>query len=1073
MSEPFNLTSFLSVVIEPERLTTIDSWHRHIPFTSVILSLLKPQIFVELGTHRGDSYSAFCQAVVYQELLTRCYAVDTWQGDSQAGFYNNEIFNELTEWHDSRFASFSTMLRMSFDNALEYFSNNSIDLLHIDGLHTYDAVKHDFESWLPKLSNRAVVLFHDTNVRHGDFAVWKLWEELSRCYPSFEFPFGYGLGVLVVGSESPAELLSFLSYAQQHSKQTIDFFYRLGDTAALRKSQLRVSVLDAQTESLGEQLVHARNIVVERDMQLNCANELGLEVKDLTKKLSSIGEDLAISDAQAQYYKSALSIAVEHNRKITRSKFWQARNKVMCLLGRHEKIVDELPLSVCSGGCVLEKRPIVDIIIPVYRNFELTKTAIKSVINSVCSAQFELIVINDCSSDDLLVTWLNDNNQNFTLLHNENNQGFVKTVNRGMSLHPDRDVVLLNSDAEVSNDWLDRLQTAAYSDTSIGSVTPFSNNATIFSYPRFCNDNDLPAGYSLAELDFICSKVNAGQVIEVPTAVGFCMFIRRDCLVSAGLFNAELFGLGYGEENEFCLRSSEFGWRHVLCADTFVYHKGGASFGDTQVENQNKGHRALLSKFPQYDLIIQKFIARDPIAPLRFALDAALTRNSGLPVLLMVSHSRGGGTERHVMDLALQLQGQAVVYLLAPVVEGGEVALGLLDSKHNRMKFDPVTDADLLLNTLQVLGISRVHFHHTIGLALPILFLPERLKCPYDITIHDFYFACPQISLSTISGDFCGAPDEEGCNRCLYSRPAPGNVDILNWRGLGKIMIGGAERVFTPSRDTYLRMNSYFPQGNYIHASHEPELIPVELKLINSRPKRSLKIAVIGALSVIKGADVVESVALESRRQRLPLSFHLLGYAYRRLREKPFSDLEVHGAYQEGHLDSLLHKLSPDLVWFPGNCVETYSYTLSTCLRLGLPVVAPLIGSFPERLGGREWTWLVPPNRSVMEILDHFTIINDALAGRRTPVAAGLLAQPEFVYAQHYLGSTSVVKHTDLQWGKIQALWAEQGNHKSDIVQPRYGDQFIRYIITRPFLQPFFAWVPSRLKQRLKKILLN
>src|SRR5690554_3481190 len=233
-----NLSALFDCCIQtPERLTSIESWHRHMPFACAIMSMLKPDVFVELGTHRGDSYSSFCQAVVQQRLPTRCYAVDTWQGDAHAGEYDTVIYDELNAWHGPRFASFSTLLRMTFDEALEHFPDGSVDLLHIDGLQTYDAVKHDFDSCMPKLSERAVVLFHDTNVRYDDFAVWKLWAELEQQYPAFEFPYGFGLGVLAVGSEVPAVVLEFLDYARANSQEVIDYFYRHGDAAEVRKKQ--------------------------------------------------------------------------------------------------------------------------------------------------------------------------------------------------------------------------------------------------------------------------------------------------------------------------------------------------------------------------------------------------------------------------------------------------------------------------------------------------------------------------------------------------------------------------------------------------------------------------------------------------------------------------------------------------------------------------------------------------------------------------------------------------------------------------------------------------------------------
>lgn len=192
------------VLGEPARLRgDTPAWVSHIPFAFWLVTALRPKCFVELGTHTGGSFSAFCQAVKTLGLDTRAYAVDTWQGDDHAGFYGDVIFNDVATFTQEQYGAFSTLLRMTFDEALCSFEDGSVDLLHIDGLHTYDAVKHDFESWLPKLTPRAIVLFHDTQVREGSFEVWRLFAELASTYPSFEFLHGHGLGVICISADVP------------------------------------------------------------------------------------------------------------------------------------------------------------------------------------------------------------------------------------------------------------------------------------------------------------------------------------------------------------------------------------------------------------------------------------------------------------------------------------------------------------------------------------------------------------------------------------------------------------------------------------------------------------------------------------------------------------------------------------------------------------------------------------------------------------------------------------------------------------------------------------------------------
>ncbi len=187
---------------KPEQIIA-SAWLEHAPFAYWFMQACRPKILVELGTHNGFSYFSFCQTVRRLELPTQCFAIDTWTGDDQAGFYGEEVFTSVLSINDENYRGFSTLLRCRFDEALPYFADGEIDLLHIDGHHTYEDAKADFESWKPKLSNQSIVLFHDINVRERGFGVWKLWGELTSKHPHFSFVHGHGLGVLAYGNMIP------------------------------------------------------------------------------------------------------------------------------------------------------------------------------------------------------------------------------------------------------------------------------------------------------------------------------------------------------------------------------------------------------------------------------------------------------------------------------------------------------------------------------------------------------------------------------------------------------------------------------------------------------------------------------------------------------------------------------------------------------------------------------------------------------------------------------------------------------------------------------------------------------
>ena len=273
----------------------------------------------------------------------------------------------------------------------------------------------------------------------------------------------------------------------------------------------------------------------------------------------------------------------------------------------------------------------IDVIVPAYKGFEQTRRCIESVLANAQRTPFALIVVDDASPEPAIPQYLDSlaAQGRIELLRNETNQGFVRSVNRAMALHGDRDVVLLNSDTEVANDWLDRLVAASQAGERIATVTPFSNNATICSYPYEGWPGGVPGTLGLAALDRLFAATNSKRTIDIPTAVGFCMLIRRAALDEIGLFDAERFGRGYGEENDFCMRAMKANWRHVLAGDVFVFHEGGVSFSEERHALVKTNALALVAVHPEYNRVVHEFILADPARELRDAVDLARMRIGG------------------------------------------------------------------------------------------------------------------------------------------------------------------------------------------------------------------------------------------------------------------------------------------------------------------------------------------------------------------------------------------------------------------------------------------------------------
>jgi GT2 family glycosyltransferase len=251
-------------------------------------------------------------------------------------------------------------------------------------------------------------------------------------------------------------------------------------------------------------------------------------------------------------------------------------------------IRDYLPSGVAAPTA--PSGVVVDIIIPVYRGLEQTQCCIESVLADPDRPSGQVIVVDDHSPEPKLSAWLDRlaAQGRIKLVRNRRNQGFVASVDTGIEAADTHDVVLLNSDTEVPHGWLSRLAGHAYAMPRVASVSPFSNNATICGYPSI--EGGLPAfGLGVAELDAACRSANGGRSVELPTTVGYCMYIRRAALADVGLLDAEAFGKGYGEENDFCLRASARGWRHLLACDTYVYHEGSVSFGASAMAAAQQG----------------------------------------------------------------------------------------------------------------------------------------------------------------------------------------------------------------------------------------------------------------------------------------------------------------------------------------------------------------------------------------------------------------------------------------------------------------------------------------------------
>ena len=678
-------------------------------------------------------------------------------------------------------------------------------------------------------------------------------------------------------------------------------------------------------------------------------------------------------------------------------RFGRREGRLVTALGMQglEGVAQPLPYTVPEDWVSVPRASspsvaLVDVVVPVFKGRSETLRCLRSVLEARNETPFELVVIDDATPDLQLSAILAEGAEAglFTLLSNLENLGFVATANRGMELHPDRDVVLLNADTEVFGDWLDRLRRAAATDPRIATVTPLSNNATIASYPRFLHDNPYPLEISFAELDSLAARVNVATLVETPTGVGFCMYLRRECLRAIGLFDLEAFGRGYGEENDLCQRAILAGWRNVIAADIFVHHLGSVSFQGERSRRIEEAMRVLGRHHPAYHRDVRDFIDSDPLAEARRRLDwARLARDCGGSSVLMVCHSRGGGAERALREDAAQhaADGQSVYFLRPVLTVPGSVQI--TDPRQLQLPNQPYFSLESrgeLVAALRELRVSRINVHGTVDfpLAAPaqLVELAREIGAELELDIHDYQVLCPRINLAGEDGVYCGEPDETGCNACLLSNGSKYDVrNISEWRAAHAGMLAAASVVRVPDADVSERLLRYHPGLRMVVEPHH------DLELSGIGPSdpllgdgEALHVVVIGAIGKIKGFEPLLSCARDARERRLPLRFSVLGYS---MNDAALisAGVAVSGRYLESEALQRLEALGAHLVWLPSLWPETFSYTLSVAFASGHPVWAFDIGAIARRLRdiGREEA-LLP-----FELQAHPRAINDRFLAYR------------------------------------------------------------------------------------------
>ncbi len=648
----------------------------------------------------------------------------------------------------------------------------------------------------------------------------------------------------------------------------------------------------------------------------------------------------------------------------------------------------------------------IDIIVPVFNALDFTKRCLSSVVRN-SDVPFRLIIVDDASTDSAVEPWLRSLPQiltgkmlrGITVIRNLTNVGFPESVNRGLAISKGH-VIILNSDTEVPPGWLGRMLAPVVKDARIGSVTPFSNAATICCFPQLDYSYDLPEGASVDEIDKLVFQFAPEQPITIPTGVGFCMLLSRLALDTVGWFDSLAFGRGYGEENDWCARLIEAGFRNVLAPNLFVYHAGEASFSEsksrikTQSRNQILGQQesqldsrglSILRNLetvevlhPGYRHRIGLAIESDPMKAARRKIVEDSTAESQDKVGVLYLHPEGiiGGsanylekllTDRSSDERQYRLSWNSERFLFTNLCNGLPWQVPSSASKLNPELLTP----ESLRELATAAGVKKIVVNHLIGSHLNRLVKAIRWSgIPYTAVLHDYYTVCPSYNLLNAEAKYCGAETQEAvCDRCLrlglriqdYVGERANEPFIGKWRNLFREFLSGATQIIAPSASAAKIFRKYYPELTIDVCSHQPH-VDLEVSYQTEFAEgRELRVAILGAINHGKGELIIEQLVDEIQRRALPIKVTVVGKISKS--EKPFVSadgvLAVTGGYNPDQVSELLAETRAAVVLMPAIWPETFSYTTQEALNSGFPVVCFDLGGTAEQVRTRQGGWIV------------------------------------------------------------------------------------------------------------------
>ncbi|MEM5813140.1 MAG: glycosyltransferase [Candidatus Aenigmatarchaeota archaeon] len=533
----------------------------------------------------------------------------------------------------------------------------------------------------------------------------------------------------------------------------------------------------------------------------------------------------------------------------------------------------------------------------------------------------------------------------------------MKTVNR-LAMHSKNHFVILNTDTEVPPGWLERLIFPLLYFDRVASVTPFSNSATICSFPKFMEDNDLYLGLDVETIDKYFRNINIEKTTQIlPTGVGFCMAINREVYEIIGLFD-EVFGKGYGEENDWCMRASKIGYKNLIATNLFVYHKHGGSFSRSKEisDLMQNNLRIVVNKHPSYINLVDYFISLDPLKLIRDVIKIKILTDN-YQTAFIVDHNQGGGANEYTRTIIKDLE----IYMLFQndlVLEIGGV---MLDEKI-KLRLDNFDELNIIFDTfrLEKLVINNLyHFPKVPELIDKLIEISKKKKLKIIYNLHDYYSICPSPHLMNQNNEYCGIPDSENiCNSCIkenkiYVNKHDKNYDIRTFRSSFKKLLDSADiiKIFSRSSAEVLLKIYDIPKHKFEYSPHKVDYVRPVRNIRGKKQRETVNIGVLGTIFPHKGSQIVKNLASYIEEYKYnQIKIHIIGELYKVEELKSNKNLIIHGKYDKHMLPDIIEKNEIDIIFIPSIVPETFCYTAEEAMKMGMPIVIFNLGAPYERV---------------------------------------------------------------------------------------------------------------------------